>query len=104
LSALSAAARWDLAPGLAAHEGSAMEEDKKRITGFLLRLTRLERIQEDEKIFSSGLVNSLLAMQLVMFVEKEFAIQVIDEDLKLENFNTIRAIAELVHRKRESAS
>jgi phosphopantetheine binding protein len=43
--------------------------------------------------------NSLLAMQLVAFVEKEFGLAVEDEDLDLDNFRSIRAIADFVARK-----
>jgi acyl carrier protein len=39
-------------------------------------------------------------MQLVNFVETAFGITVENEDLDLENFRTIEAIATLVERKR----
>jgi len=58
----------------------------------------------DEDIFSLGFVNSLLAMQLVAFVEKEFGVAVGDEDLDLDNFRTINSIAALVARKRGAAA
>jgi methoxymalonate biosynthesis acyl carrier protein len=38
-------------------------------------------------------------MQLVLFVEQEFNISVENEDLELDNFRTINAIANLVERK-----
>ena len=43
-------------------------------------------------------------MQLVAFVEKEFGVAVGDEDLDLDNFRTINAIAALVARKRGAAA
>ena len=54
---------------------------------------------DEEDIFALGFVNSLLAMQLVAFVEKEFAIRVEDEDLDLDNFRSIQAISNLVAKK-----
>ena len=54
---------------------------------------------EDEDIFGTGLVNSLAAMQLVLFVEKEFGIEIGDDDLSLDNFRTIRAMEQLISSK-----
>jgi methoxymalonate biosynthesis acyl carrier protein len=47
----------------------------------------------------SWFVNSMFAMQLVLFVEQEFNISVENEDLELDNFRTINAITNLVERK-----
>lgn len=76
-----------------------MEEHKATIREFLARYFRHPDLRDDEDFFALGFVNSMFAMQLVMFVEKEFHLRVEDEDLELENFNTINAIASLVARK-----
>ena len=57
-----------------------------------------QSLSDDEDIFASGFVNSLFAMQLVMFVEKEFDLTVEDDDLNIANFRSIDAIADLVTR------
>jgi acyl carrier protein len=44
-------------------------------------------------------VNSLFAMQLVLFVEKEFDIAIDGSDMNFDNFKTVNAIAEIVERK-----
>lgn len=80
-----------------------MEERKAKIRQFLTRFFRNREIGDDEDIFALGFVNSLLAMQLVQFLEKEFGISVDDEDLDLDNFRTIQAMDDLVERKREPA-
>ena len=54
---------------------------------------------EDEDIFASGLVNSLFAMQLVLFLEKDFDIKVENEDLDYDNFRTLNAIVDFIERK-----
>lgn len=56
-------------------------------------------IEPDEEIFTSGLVNSLFAMQLVLFLEKAFSIKVENEDLGLENFKSLNTIADFVLQK-----
>lgn len=77
-----------------------MDESKTKIRLFLARFFRVEGIKEDDDFFALGFVNSLFAMQLVMWVEKEFGVSVEDEDLDLQNFNTINAVSAFTERKR----
>ena len=74
-------------------------QTQAKIKEFLSRFFKNHDLQPEEDIFALGFVNSLLAMQLVAFVEKEFGIQVGDEDLDLDNFRSIQAISNLVARK-----
>lgn len=76
-----------------------MEDVKVKIKAFLGRYFRKHELQDDEDIFSLGFVNSLFAMQLVMFLEKEFGIRVENEDLDLNNFKTVNTICELIKKK-----
>jgi methoxymalonate biosynthesis acyl carrier protein len=80
-----------------------MDDTQVKIKQFLSRFLKSHDLQLDEDIFALGFVSSLLAMQLVAFVEKEFGIQVEDADLDLDNFRSIRAISDLVARKRAPA-
>lgn len=82
--------------------GDHPDETGTRIRQFLARYTNHDFKDEDD-IFSLGFINSVLAMQLVLFVEKEFSVRVENEDLDLDNFRSIVAIATLVVRKRGSA-
>jgi acyl carrier protein len=75
------------------------EENKQKIREFIFRFVRQSELRDDEDIFALGFVNSMFAMQLVAFVEKEFGITVEDEDLDITNFNTINAICALVEVK-----
>jgi methoxymalonate biosynthesis acyl carrier protein len=81
-----------------------MDKARLRIKEFLSRFFKNHDLQPDEDIFALGFVNSLLAMQLVAFVEKEFGITVEDQDLDLDNFRTVNAIARLVERKGGAAA
>ena len=56
------------------------------------------QLTDDEDIFSLGYVNSLFAMELVLFVEKHFGIRIPNEDLDIANFRTVRAMSVLVDR------
>ena len=53
-------------------------------------------LKDGDDIFALGYVNSLFAMRLVMFVEKEFQMTVTDEDLQIDNFRSVDAIVGLV--------
>jgi len=79
-------------------------EIKMKIREFLSRHFQNYNLRDDEDIFSLGFVNSLFAMQLVFFVEKEFQLVVENEDLQLDNFRTIDALANLVQRKKQIAA
>lgn len=57
------------------------------------------QVGNDDDLFASGLVNSLFAMQLVLFVEKEFGIKVENDDLDYDNFRTLNAIVGFIQRK-----
>jgi acyl carrier protein len=81
-----------------------MNDVQSRIKTFLSRFFRQHDLQPDEDIFALGFVNSLLAMQLVNFVEKEFGVTIEDEDLDLANFRSLSAIDALVERKRAAAA
>ncbi|MBW4677059.1 MAG: acyl carrier protein [Desmonostoc geniculatum HA4340-LM1] len=76
-----------------------MKETKEEIQKFLSQFFGNHNLQEDEDIFSLGFVNSMFAMQLVLFLEKEFQIIVENEDLDFENFKTINAMTNLIERK-----
>ncbi len=72
---------------------------KIKIRDFLSRFFREEEIKEDDDIFSLGFVNSLFAMQLVIFLESEFAVRVDNDDLDLDKFRTINNIEKFIEVK-----
>ncbi len=76
-----------------------MENSKAKIRQFFERSLQRDDLPDDENIFAAGLVNSLFAMQLVLFVEREFGFSVENDDLSIDNFSSINAIANLVERK-----
>lgn len=76
-----------------------MNEIQTKVKSFLSRFFGNHDLQSDEDIFALGFVNSMFAMQLVLFVEQEFQITIENEDLEFENFRTINSIANLIERK-----
>jgi methoxymalonate biosynthesis acyl carrier protein len=76
-----------------------MKENKAKIRTFLGKYIRTRDFSDDEDLFASGYVNSLFAMQLVLFVEGDFGIKVERDDLKLDNFKSVNAISALISNK-----
>lgn len=71
---------------------------KTRVLDFVRGRYPQAEIGESQDIFSLGFVNSLFAMELVMFIEKEFAITIPNDELRIDNFRTANAMAELIDR------
>jgi methoxymalonate biosynthesis acyl carrier protein len=63
-----------------------------------------EEIRDEDDIFELGVVNSLFAMQLVLFVENEFSITAEGEDLNINNFSSIAALTNFVLQKTRPGS
>ncbi len=76
-----------------------MLEIKPKIRDFLSIYVGDGPWLDDEELVANSQLNSLFVMQLVIFLEEEFAIQLENDDLVLDNFETINNLAELVERK-----
>jgi acyl carrier protein len=75
------------------------DEIKEEIRAFLSKYIKKTDLEDDMELFTSRLINSLFAMQLVLYLEKQYKIKVENEDLDIKNFNTINLITEFVERK-----
>lgn len=76
-----------------------MSTIEPNVRTFLGKYVSDPQVDGDLDLFSSGLVNSLYAMQLVLFIEKEYGIQVANEDLDYENFKSVNAIVNFISTK-----
>jgi len=75
-----------------------VDNTKETIIAFLEKETKCKDLDGDMDLMKSGLVNSLFALQIVMFVEKTFHIKLSRKDISAENFRTVNNIAALVER------
>ncbi|MEU7039445.1 acyl carrier protein [Streptomyces varsoviensis] len=76
---------------------------RKAVKEFLGRFVDDPDIFEERPIITAGLLDSLVATQMIDFIEQHCGAPVLDEDLELENFDTLDAIEEFVRRKRATA-
>ena len=77
---------------------------REKLREFVGRFFRGHDLQDGEDLFATGYVNSMFAMQLVQFVESEFGVAVESDDLDLDNFRSIDALAAFVERKLGAAA
>jgi len=54
-----------------------------------------------DNLLESGIIDSLGVLELVTFMQQEFALAVADEDLTPENFQNIESMARFVERSLE---
>ena len=57
-------------------------------------------ISTTHSLLDSGLIDSAGIFDLVSYLEKEFSIEVLDEEIVPENFETVGSIASFVDEKR----
>lgn len=77
-----------------------MDTIESTVRKFVGKYVSEPEIDSDLDLFATGLVNSLYAMQLVLFVEKEYGIQVANEDLDYENFKSVNAIVSFINTRK----
>jgi len=66
------------------------------VRSFILKkfpLARKQQIGDSDRLLESGILDSQGVLEVVAFIEQEFAIVVVDDDLVAENFQTIDRIA-----------
>lgn len=57
-------------------------------------------LKDDDSLLAKGILDSLEIVKLMTFLEEAFGIQVADEELVPENFETIAALERFVREKR----
>lgn len=75
-----------------------MEDIKMKVRQFLEQKKGKKEFKDDDDLFELGFVDSIFALQLVLFLEKEFKIKITNKDIKEDNFRTIDTITDTVVR------
>lgn len=63
--------------------------------------TDVENIKEDTLIFQEGIFDSLGFLSLISFLDEEFGIEVENDELNEENFESINAIVTFISKKNQ---
>jgi acyl carrier protein len=76
-----------------------MSDDvRSQVRGFISARFPQVSLPDDQDLFAMGFITSLFAMELVMFVEQQFALRIPNDELKRDNFRTVDAVVDLVGR------
>lgn len=57
-----------------------------------------DKLQTDTDLFSGGYINSLFALEMVLYLEKTFKIKIKDKEISEQNFRTVGNIVALLER------
>jgi acyl carrier protein len=87
-------------PNPTASRAALEHEIGKFITAELMAPGETPSIAAEDDLTKRGILDSLGITQLVEFCESRYGIRVTDADLVPENFQSVRALAEYVDRKR----
>ncbi len=60
---------------------------------------RIKNISSSDDLLSAGILNSLGILQLVAFIDEKMGVQIPDEDVVFENFQSIDAIVDYIKSK-----
>ena len=64
-----------------------------------LYFTEDKPIAEEDSFLETGVVDSMGVMELVAFIQSEFGVEVAQHEIVVENFDSIRKLANFVRRK-----
>ncbi|GLZ01159.1 acyl carrier protein [Actinoplanes sp. NBRC 103695] len=80
---------------------NAAEDDISGVlTEFLGKVVGdVDRLGEGTRLMTDGLLDSMATVELVAFIEDRFGVEISDEDLDPDNFETPEAMVRLVRRK-----
>ncbi|WP_420643170.1 acyl carrier protein [Candidatus Leptofilum sp.] len=53
-------------------------------------------LDESENLLAAGIIDSLGILRLVSFVEEKFGIEVPDEDVTIDNFQSVKSMSDYV--------
>jgi acyl carrier protein len=82
---------------------SVEERIQEFISEELMFQSGVTGIPADQSLITSGVLDSLALLRLIMFLQEEFKVKIQDEEVIPDNFETISAIDAFLTRKRQNA-
>ncbi len=73
-----------------------------RIRGFISQtfpLARRRNLTDDDNLLSSGVMDSLGVLEIVTLLQQDYSLEITDDELTPENFESIRSIAQFVSQR-----
>jgi methoxymalonate biosynthesis acyl carrier protein len=76
------------------------DQEREAVRAFVSQHTKGVVVADDEDLLAGGHVNSLFAVQLVMWIERTFGTPIEGADLDFANIRSLSTIEAFVDRKR----
>jgi acyl carrier protein len=77
----------------------AVTEQIRNFVGQKFPLARRRNVQDADNLLETGVIDSLGVLEIVNFLNEQFALSVEDDDLTPENFQSIHSIADFVEKR-----
>jgi acyl carrier protein len=58
------------------------------------------QLKEEDNLLANGIIDSLGVVKLVSFIEGQFEMQIPDEDVTVNNFRSLKSIAEYLEMRK----
>jgi acyl carrier protein len=78
---------------------STAAEVEQFIVGEIAQGRGIDALAHDRDLLGDGVIDSLGIVELIAFLEKQYAIKVEDDDIDQENFRSVESIVAFVHGK-----
>ena len=65
-----------------------------------ITFTEIEKIKKDTFLFEEGIFDSLGFLSLISYLDEEFGIEVANDELSEENFESINAVVAFIAKKK----
>jgi methoxymalonate biosynthesis acyl carrier protein len=79
-------------------------DTREKIMEFFKSRGKADELAYHTDLFKGGYVNSLFALEMVVFLEETFGIKIKNKDINEKNFRTIDNIAAVVERSLQEKS
>ena len=81
-----------------------LSTSRENIRNYIVQSSHADanRIKDESLIFKEGFFDSMGFIMLITYLEEEFGIKTVDSDLIEENFESVNAISEFIHRKSQN--
>jgi methoxymalonate biosynthesis acyl carrier protein len=73
---------------------------ERRICALFLEALNIRVDSDDTDLIESGVIDSLVLVELLLHLEEAFDVEVVVTELEIEDFRTVKRIAMLVSRQR----
>lgn len=73
---------------------------EEKIMAFFIEKGKAAGLAYETDLFKGGFIDSLFALEMVLYLEKTFSVRIKDKEITENNFRTISSIAAVIRRAR----